>query len=131
VRLGGEVDEGVLVTADPAGLSRVVSNLLMNAIRHTPAEGVVEVRGRATTEGIELSVTDGCGGMTSEDMQRVFDVAWQGSTARTPEALDGKTMGAGAGLGLAIVKGIVEAHLGQVAVANHEPGCQFLVTLPG
>ena len=46
VRLDGAVDEGVLVNADPAGLSRVVSNLLMNAIRHTPADGVVEVRGR-------------------------------------------------------------------------------------
>ncbi len=47
VRLDGAVDQGVLVTADPAGLSRVVSNLLMNAIRHTPADGVVEVQGRA------------------------------------------------------------------------------------
>jgi signal transduction histidine kinase len=63
-------------------------------------------------------------------MQRVFDVAWQGSTARTPGALDGPAVGAGAGLGLAIVKGIVEAHLGRVTVANHEPGCRFLVTLP-
>ncbi len=61
--------------------------------------------------------------------QRVFDVGWQGSSARTPDHVDG-VGGAGAGLGLAIVKGIVEAHLGQVAVANHDPGCRFLVTLP-
>ena len=54
-------------------------------------------------------------------MARVFDVAWQGSTARTPDHADA-TGGAGAGLGLAIVKGIVEAHLGQVAVANHDAG---------
>jgi signal transduction histidine kinase len=131
VRLGGQVDEGVLVTADPAGLSRVVSNLLMNAIRHTPADGSVQVHGRAVPGGVELTVTDGCGGMTREDMQRVFDVAWQGSTARTPGALDAPPGGAGAGLGLAIVKGIVEAHLGHVAVANHGRGCRFLVTLPG
>jgi signal transduction histidine kinase len=129
VRLDGAVDEGVLVTADPAGLSRVVSNLLMNAIRHTPADGVVEVQGRAVGDGVELSVTDGCGGLSDDDMARVFDVAWQGSAARTPEHTDA-TGGAGAGLGLAIVKGIVEAHLGQVAVANHEPGCRFLVRLP-
>jgi signal transduction histidine kinase len=129
VRLGGQVDEDVLVTADPAGLSRVVSNLLMNAIRHTPADGVVEVRARALPDGVELSVTDACGGMREEDLPRVFDVGWQGSPARTPDHLDA-TNGAGAGLGLAIVKGIVEAHLGQVAVTNHEPGCRFLVTLP-
>ena len=129
VRLDGEVDQDVLVTADPAGLSRVVSNLLMNAIRHTPADGVVEVQGRAVHDGVELSVTDGCGGLSEDDMARVFDVAWQGSAARTPDHADGSG-GAGAGLGLAIVKGIVEAHLGQVAVANQEPGCRFLVRLP-
>jgi signal transduction histidine kinase len=129
VRLGGQVEDGLLVTADPAGLSRVVSNLLMNAIRHTPADGVVEVDARALPEGVELSVTDACGGMREEDIPRVFDVGWQGSLARTPDRLDAGT-GAGAGLGLAIVKGIVEAHLGEVAVANHDPGCRFLVRLP-
>jgi signal transduction histidine kinase len=129
VRLDGRVDEDLVVRADPASLSRVVSNLLMNAIRHTPADGVVEVRGRVVDGGVELSVVDACGGMTEEDMARVFDVAWQGSAARTPEHQDG-TFGSGAGLGLAIVKGIVEAHRGRVAVTNNEPGCQFLVTLP-
>ena len=54
VRLGGQVDEDVLVTADPAGLSRVVSNLLMNAIRHTPADGVVEISARSVPDGVEL-----------------------------------------------------------------------------
>jgi signal transduction histidine kinase len=132
VRLGGHVDDGLFVNADPSELSRVVSNLLMNAIRHTPADGVVEVTGRAVDDGIELSVTDGCGGLSSEDMARVFDVAWQGSAARTPAADDPRTpvAGRGAGLGLAIVKGIVEAHRGRVAVANHDPGCRFVVTLP-
>jgi signal transduction histidine kinase len=130
VRLGGEVEEDVVVSADPAGLSRVVSNLLMNAIRHTPADGVVEIRARSVPHGVELSVTDACGGLREEDIPRVFDVGWQGSSARTPDRL-GTQGGAGAGLGLAIVKGIVEAHLGQVAVTNHAPGCRFLVTLPG
>lgn len=129
VRLGGAVDQDILVTADPAGLSRVISNLLMNAIRHTPADGVVEVRAQAVSNGVELSVTDACGGMSEEEIPRVFDVGWQGSSARTPERLD-TTGGAGAGLGLAIVKGLVEAHRGSVAVSNHAPGCRFSVILP-
>ena len=129
VRLGGFVEEGVLVTADPAGLARVVSNLVVNAIRHTPADGVVEVRGRAVPDGVELSVTDGCGGLSDDDIERVFDVAWQGSTARTPLPENGH-LGAGAGLGLAIVKGLVEAHHGMVDVVNQAPGCRFLVHLP-
>ncbi|MGL5823994.1 MAG: sensor histidine kinase [Nocardioides sp.] len=127
VRLGGRVDEGIVITADPGELSRVVSNLLMNAIRHTPADGVVEVHGQAVAGGVELSVTDGCGGLSREDMARVFDVAWQGSTARTPTIAG---PGVGAGLGLAIVKGIVEAHRGRVLVDNVAPGCRFVVHLP-
>lgn len=129
VQLGGTVEDGIEVVADPGGLSRVVSNLLMNAIRHTPADGVVEVDGRTVEEGVELSVTDGCGGLSPEEMSRVFDLAWQGSNARTPG--DG-SLGGGAGVGLAIVKGIVEAHRGRVRVENvdERQGCRFLVTLP-
>jgi signal transduction histidine kinase len=132
VRLGGSVEEGLAVAGDPAGLARVVSNLLMNAIRHTPADGVVEVHGRSLADWVELSVTDGCGGLDPADMQRVFDVAWQGSRARTPDPAAGDLRGAG--LGLAIVRGIVEAHEGVVHVENvpaGEPvGCRFLVRLP-
>jgi signal transduction histidine kinase len=128
IRLGGRVDEGLFVTADPGELSRVVSNLLINAIRHTPADGVVEVTGRQVGDVVELSVTDACGGLSSDDMARVFDVAWQGTPARTPTPES--PVGRGAGLGLAIVKGIVEAHRGHVAVSNHAPGCRFVVTLP-
>jgi signal transduction histidine kinase len=129
VRLGGCVEGAVEVTADPAGLSRVVTNLVMNAIRHTPADGVVEINGRALPGEVELSVTDGCGGIPEDVMSRVFDVAWQGEPARTPDAGDDAS-GRGGGLGLAIVKGIVEAHRGRVSVENVPPGCRFRVLLP-
>ncbi len=125
VRLGGSVEDGVLLRADPDELSRAVANLVMNAIRHTPEDGTVEIHGRSLEDGIELSVTDGCGGIPDPDLDRVFDVAWRGSHARTP-ATD-----SGAGLGLAIVKGIVEAHRGSVTVCNERSGCRFLVRLPG
>ena len=130
VRLGGLVEEDIEVVADADGLSRVMTNLIMNAIRHTPTDGSVEIEARSLADGVELSVTDGCGGLSEEDMSRVFDVAWRGAPARTPDD-------SGAGLGLAIVKGIVEAHRGVVRVENvphdraGEPaGCRFLVTLP-
>jgi signal transduction histidine kinase len=131
VRLAGTVDETAVVRADPARLSRVVGNLLMNAIRHTPADGVVSVHSRHITEGdrigVELTVSDSCGGIPDHELSRVFDLAWRGNHARTPVQ---PNVGTGAGLGLAIVKGIVDAHQGHVAVRNHPPGCQFLVTLP-
>jgi signal transduction histidine kinase len=130
VRLAGSVEDGVRVTADPAGLSRVVSNLIMNAIRHTPADGSVVIHGRAVSDGVEVSVRDQCGGLTAEEMTRVFDLAWRGGDARTP--VPGAAGDQGAGLGLAIVKGIVEAHRGVVQVENvgGPAGCRFLVRLP-
>jgi signal transduction histidine kinase len=128
VRLGGSVEDGLLLEADPAGLSRVVANLLMNAIRHTPSDGSVRITGRAVGGAVELAVTDGCGGIPEADLDRVFDVAWRGTTARTPAP--GTAAGSGAGLGLAIVKGLVEAHSGTVSVSNQTPGCRFVVSLP-
>ena len=129
VRLSGSVVEGLHVTGDPAGLARVVSNLLLNAIHHTPSDGVVAVQGALDGDRVALSVTDACGGIPEEDIARVFDVAWQGSPARTPAVPNGSGA-AGAGLGLAIVKGIVEAHRGDVHVSNVAPGCRFVVRLP-
>ena len=134
VHLGGRVEDGVEVHADAQALSRVLSNLVMNAIRHTPSDGTVEIVGRHVPGAIELSVTDACGGIPDTDRERVFDVAWRGVNARTPDGpgeVDDRT--ARAGLGLAIVKGIVEAHSGQVTVENLEApttGCRFLVRLP-
>ncbi len=124
VRLGGHAEPGVAVLADSRELSRMIGNLVTNAIRHTPSEGAVEVTARSSGAGVELVVSDGCGGIAEDDLPRVFDVAWRGSHARTPEA------SAGSGLGLAIVRGIVEAHRGTVHVDNIAGGCRFLVRLP-
>jgi signal transduction histidine kinase len=131
VRLGGSVEQGLAVSADPVGLSRVLSNLVMNAVRHTPADGTVEIRGRSVPDGIELSVSDQCGGISESDLERVFDLAWRGGAARTPDRAEELAGVSGAGLGLAIVRGIVEAHQGVVRVENQAPvGCRFLVRLP-
>lgn len=125
VAVDGHVSSDVEVRADAAALSRVVANLVMNAIRHTPADGVVVVEGRRAGETVELSVTDACGGLDPDDLESVFEVGWRGDNrARTPGP------DTGAGLGLAIVKGLVEAHRGTVGVTNHGAGCRFVVRLP-
>ncbi|WP_246086614.1 sensor histidine kinase [Nocardioides humi] len=127
VRLEGAVEDGLEVSVDPAGIARVLDNLLANAVRHTHPGGVVEVRGRLGESHVEIAVSDGCGGLPVDDLARVFDVAWQATPARTPEG-----QARGGGLGLAIVQGIVEAHDGRIAVENqpHDVGCRFLVELP-
>jgi signal transduction histidine kinase len=124
VRLTGHAEPGVVVRADPVGLSRLIGNLVTNAIRHTPSEGRVEVAARVSGDEVELEVRDECGGIPEAELLRVFDVGWRGAAARTPEA------NVGSGLGLAIVRGIAEAHEGSVSVANASQGCRFLVRLP-
>ncbi|MFM9371369.1 sensor histidine kinase [Streptomyces sp. Da 82-17] len=122
VRLVGERVEAVPVEVDGKEMSRVLGNLLVNAIRRTPADGTVEVAVERHAAGAVLSVSDGCGGIPERDLPRVFDTGWRGTDARTPPA--------GAGLGLAIVRGIVEAHRGRATVRNVPGGCRFEVTLP-
>ena len=124
VRLTGMADVPLEVRADPREMSRVLTNLLVNAIRHTPAEGSVHVVAAPEPEGALLAVADSCGGIPEADLACVFDPAWRGSRDGGPGP-DG-----GAGLGLAIVRGIVEAHQGQVSVVNTEAGCRFEVRLP-
>lgn len=104
-------------------LGRVMRNLLSNAIRHTPEDGVVHVRAHSRDGSAWVEVADACGGIPREDLPRVFDVAFRGTASRTPG--DG-----GAGLGLAIAKGLVEAHLGEISIDNDGPGCRVRVRLP-
>ncbi|MCF3133971.1 MULTISPECIES: sensor histidine kinase [Streptomyces] len=122
VRLVGDGVEPLPVEVDGKEMSRVLGNLLVNAIRRTPTDGTVAVSAERSPDGVVLSVTDGCGGIPEEDLARVFDTGWRGTDARTPPA--------GAGLGLAIVRGIVEAHQGRATVRNIPGGCRFEVTLP-
>ncbi len=129
VRLDLHLDLGAarspaVVEVDPYAMTRVVGNLLGNAIRHTPPAGRVRVETARIDGSAVLSVSDECGGIAAADLERVFDVAYRGSAARTPVP-DG-----GAGLGLAIARGIVQAHGGRIGVENVGPGCRFTVLLP-
>jgi signal transduction histidine kinase len=124
VRLTGAAVRGMPVYVDAAEIGRALRNLVINAIRHTPSDGVVDVLAEVQSGMAAVCVSDACGGIPPEDLPRVFDVAFRGESARTPQP-DG-----GGGLGLSIARGIVEAHSGQIAVRNAGAGCQFLIRLP-
>jgi signal transduction histidine kinase len=124
IRLDGSAAGQLAVRADPRELSRALTNLLANAIRHTPPGGRVHVEVRPENGNALLAVADGCGGIPEADLPYVFDLAWRGTDARSP-APDG-----GAGLGLAIVRGVAEAHQGSVRVVNTGAGCCFEIRLP-
>jgi signal transduction histidine kinase len=124
VRLTGSAVRGMPVLIDSAEFGRAVRNLMINAIRHTPPDGTIEVLGEIQSGMACVSVSDECGGIPLGDLPRVFDVAFRGESARTPDP------SGGAGLGLSIARGIVEAHSGEISVHNTGPGCQFLIRLP-
>ena len=124
IRLTGSAVRGMPVFIDTAEMGRAVRNLVTNAIRHTPLDGTIEVLGDIQAGMACVSVADECGGIPPDDLPRVFDVAFRGESARTPDP------SGGAGLGLSIARGIVEAHSGQISVRNTGPGCQFRIKLP-
>ncbi len=124
VRLRGSSVRGLPVLVDADEFGRALRNLVSNAIRHTPSEGLVEVQGDVHRGMACVSVVDACGGIPEEALPRVFDVAFRAETARTPGPDNN------AGLGLSIARGIVEAHAGQIAVQNMARGCQFVIRLP-
>ena len=120
----------LMVVGDHRELARVVGNLLMNAIQHSPSGGVISVVTSTAADGdVVLSVQDSGGGIPEEDLARIFEPGWRATSARTPQQEWGRSPGAG--FGLAIVRGIVEAHGGSVGVATVAGGCRFDVRLPG
>ena len=105
-------------------LTRLLGNLVGNAVRHTSAGGSVVVRAERCADGrTQVSVLDECGGIAEPDLPRVFEAGWRADPERSGRD-------AGAGLGLAIAKGIVESHAGSISVANVDGGCRFDVALP-
>jgi signal transduction histidine kinase len=97
------------IEADPEQLQRVLRNLLENALRHTPAGGIVRVDWSTGQQAVTLSIHDSGPGVPSNELERVFDRFYQGEPSRHREK-DGR----GSGLGLAIARGLVEAHHGRI-----------------
>lgn len=126
VRLVG--DGSMTIVGDQRELSRVVGNLLVNALHHASAGSTVSIAVDPRGEDVRIRVTDVGDRISEADLLRVWDAGWRGDPARAPDGDLGRS--AGAGLGLTIVKGIVTAHGGAVAVANTADGSCFTVTLP-
>ncbi len=91
---------------DPARIREVVSNLLTNALRHTPRDGKVEVSARLVGSNVEVTVHDTGSGIPPEQLDRVFDRFY-----RSPDS-------PGSGLGLPIAKSLVEAHGGTIGATS-------------
>jgi two-component system OmpR family sensor kinase/two-component system sensor histidine kinase BaeS len=114
------------VTGDGGRLEQVLSNLVANAMRHTPAGGSIRLRAESTNQGVRITVADTGQGIPAEDLPYVFDRFWRGDRSRSHAG------GAGSGLGLAIARQLVEAHGGQIDVESEVgKGTTFTIALPG
>ena len=127
VSLTLEMSPQIKVIGDAAALRRALANLLSNAIRITGAqktEGLIKVVGGQDTDQVWISVEDNGPGLSTEDLERVFQRFWRGNVSEAKES--GRS-----GLGLAIVRQIVEGHGGQVTVRSQlGSGATFTIWLP-
>ena len=112
------------IEVDPVRIEQVISNLLRNAIHHTPAGGSITVTLGRVDNSLELSVSDTGEGINPDDLPHVFERFYRSGTSRSRNE-------GGTGLGLAIAKQMVEAHGGTVTVESTPgKGSTFRISLP-
>jgi signal transduction histidine kinase len=114
ISLNGKVSEDLdPVRMNAQKIGRVLTNLVNNALQHSPNQGTILLEADRTSDGIRVVVKDEGTGFPPEDLKRVFDQFYRGEEARSRAT-------GGAGLGLAIAKGLVEAHGGRIWAENIE-----------
>jgi two-component system sensor histidine kinase BaeS len=120
IEIDADVDESLpLLDIDPVRIREVLSNLVANAIRHTPTGGTIRISGTLDGASVELVVSDSGSGIEPDLLPHVFE-------RFTRSASTG-----GSGLGLAIARGLVELHGGTIAAASRPgEGTRIEVRLP-
>lgn len=118
-------DSGLLVFADPTRLAQIMTNLLTNAVKFTPAAGALCLTAALEGEEIVLRVQDTGIGISAEMLPHVFDMFAQADTS-----LDRAT--GGLGVGLTVVKNLVEMHGGRITAHSEGlgKGATFVIRLP-
>ena len=118
------VGEETIVVCDRERVLQILGNLIENAVRYTPAKGVVTVRAGHEEAGAWFTVRDTGPGISAEQLPHIFERIF-----RAPDARSGLE---GAGVGLAVAKGLVRLHGGRIWVETKlGEGATFHFTLPG
>jgi signal transduction histidine kinase len=124
IRLDVPSGEGTLVSGDRDYLEQVLSNLIGNAIKYSPAGGPIDVEVRPAAEQVQLSVRDQGVGISPEELDKVFTLFYRSRESSAQQA-------SGMGLGLYISREIVTRHGGQIWVESWPGhGSTFYVSLP-
>jgi signal transduction histidine kinase len=124
ITLKGSVsDELGEVNIDARRINRVLNNLVDNALKHTPDQGLVEVRANSTNDGILIDVIDNGEGISESDLPYIFDLFYRGDISKRSSI-------SGTGIGLAISKGIIDAHGGNIEVHSQTGRTKFSFFIP-
>ncbi|MBU8879156.1 cell wall metabolism sensor histidine kinase WalK [Bacillus sp. FJAT-29790] len=125
IQLSQKLDgQDIRINVDPDRLEQVLTNLIDNAIRHTPNMGNVTVSEHSDEQGLYIEVTDSGSGIPEEDLPFVFERFYKADKARTRGQ-------SGTGLGLAIAKNIISAHKGRITVQSKlGHGTTFSIFIP-
>jgi signal transduction histidine kinase len=121
-------DPTLELTADYDRLNQVLSNLVSNALRHTPQRGKVSIETRSSPDAeskVRILVKDTGAGISPQDLPFVFDRFWRGDRSRSDRTHSG--------LGLAITRQLVQAHGGTIDVQSDgvpDKGTTFVIELP-
>lgn len=110
------------VRVDPILFQRAVSNLVSNAIQHTPRGGTVELSANVHTQGAEIRVKNSGSGIAAEHLPRIFDRYYRADAARAASQ--------STGLGLAIVRAIMHLHGGEVSASSADGYTVFSLRFP-
>ena len=109
---------------DPKQMQKVVSNLVSNAIKHTPQGGMVTIAAHADDSQAVITVSDTGSGIAKEDLPHLFSRFYQARNIETVADI-------GTGIGLNLTKGIVDMHHGTIEVTSEDgQGTKFTITLP-
>jgi two-component system, OmpR family, sensor histidine kinase BaeS len=120
------ITTGLTAQLDETQFTRVINNLLENALRHA-GPGSVEITVMLEVNTLSITVRDHGPGLKPDDLERIFERFYQADASRTRDQAGSK----GSGLGLAIARAIIEGHGGTIQASNHaQGGAVFTVTLP-
>lgn len=112
------------IIADKDGIEQVILNIVTNAIKYTPNNGIIKIGAKSDNEKVILTVKDNGIGIPKEDINRIFERFYRVDKARSRE------MG-GTGLGLSIAKQIIEAHNGEILInSEFDKGTTVDIILP-
>jgi two-component system sensor histidine kinase BaeS len=129
VRLDLDVGPGTTAWADPGHLARAIRNVVINAIGHSPAGGVVAVAASRGADHVAIRVGDQGPGIAPDDVPHVFERFYRADTARGADPATGRATGLG--LGLTIARELLAANGGSIVVERTgTDGTTFLIQVP-